>query len=265
MCPWDIQIWEAKEPPKWLKKLETNALICSKKGKGANGICNADYDGDLFGFANDQRFLRLAEALPEGSGAQVFADVETRVKKSLSKVPVELLPSVASCRQYMLQVDSMPVKGIVYAMAERVFQHVFYNSPDPRQDGRLLAAIEMGAYGRAAMNVPKWHLATKVTSKARACMKRTGACGRGKKNLQGLGHFEETGAVQRHRIRPRGCTAKRDGLTNAFPWESVDARCQNPAFRRSRQSVSRAVFWVDQGQRASRTKWSDSRCQSLYP
>ena len=173
--PWDVQVWDAMPPPKGVKYCSYNTIICTRKGRGASGIRNADQDGDLFGFSNDRRLLALFDALPEGGGAAEFIAAGARVKKSLSEVPRKALPSVDAYRAHIL-----PVCGLVYAIAERVLEHVFFKSPDPRQDGSLFAAIELRAYTHAAMDVPKKYLATEVVSKANACLKAAGVKIRGK-------------------------------------------------------------------------------------
>lgn len=61
----------------------------------------------------------------------------TLVKKSLSKAPPQALPSKHAYRVHILMVDTMLVRGIVCAIAEQVLEHVFFRSPDPRQDGSL--------------------------------------------------------------------------------------------------------------------------------
>ena len=178
--PWDVQVWDAMPPPKGVKYCSYNTIICTRKGRGASGIRNADQDGDLLGFSNDRRLLALFDALPEGGGAAEFIAAGARVKKSLSEVPRKALPSVDAHRAHILLVDTLPVRGLVYAIAERVLEHVFFKSPDPRQDGSLVAAIELGAYTHAAMDVPKKYLATEVVSKAKACLKAAGVKIRGK-------------------------------------------------------------------------------------
>jgi hypothetical protein len=178
--PWDVQVWDAMPPPKGVKYCSYNTIICTRKGRGASGIRNADQDGDLLGFSNDRRLLALFDALPEGGGAAEFIAAGARVKKSLSEVPRKALPSVDAHRAHILLDDTLPVRGLVYAIAERVLEHVFFKSPDPRQDGSLVAAIELGAYTHAAMDVPKKYLATEVVSKAKACLKAAGVKIRGK-------------------------------------------------------------------------------------
>ena len=78
----------------------------------------------------------------KGSGDPAFRAAQARVKKSLtlSEVPFEAFPSVDTYRAYVLMVDTLPVRGLVYAIAE--------SSTDPRQDGSIVAAIELGSYTR---------------------------------------------------------------------------------------------------------------------
>ena len=203
--PWDVQVWTAKPPPKWAKFVSYNTIICTRKGRGASGIRNADQDGDLFGFSNDRRLLDLFDALPEGSGDSAFRAAQARVKQSLSEVPFEALPSVDAYRAYVLMVDTLPVRGLVYAIAERVLNHVFHRSADPRQDGSLVAAIELGSYTHAAMDVPKKFLGTEVVRRARACLKAAGVKLRGK----GSRKVSETlkGSLKfKHITRAEACT-----------------------------------------------------------
>ena len=54
----------------------------------------------------------FAATLPKGSDVQQFQDAEARVKANLSNVPATPLKGVAAYRDYVLQVDTMPVRGI---------------------------------------------------------------------------------------------------------------------------------------------------------
>ena len=89
-----------------------NALVASRVGHGVAGIRNADHDGDLITFSNDQHLLDVCSYTSEGSDVQQFQDAEARVKANLSNVPATPLKGVAAYRDYVLQVDTMPVRGI---------------------------------------------------------------------------------------------------------------------------------------------------------
>ena len=174
--PWDIQIWEAVPLPKHAHHVPMNALVASRVGRGVAGIRNADHDGDLFAFSNDQHLLDVCKYTPEGSegsDVQEFQDAEARVKANLSKVPATPLKGVAAYRDYVLQVDTMPVRGICCALFERALFHAM-KSPDPKQDGSMVAAIEFGAAGHAGNDCPKDYLSKEVVALALQLMRMHG-------------------------------------------------------------------------------------------
>ena len=79
---------------------------------------------------------------------------EAPVKANLSKVPATPLKGLGEYRDYVLQVDTTPVRGICCALFERALSHAM-KSPDPKQVGSMVAAIEFGAAGHAGNNCPK--------------------------------------------------------------------------------------------------------------
>lgn len=169
-------MWEAVPPPPGAKHIPFNTLSRSRKGHGAAGVRNTDHDGDLFSFSNDKRILDFCDATLEGMQAKEFIEAEARVKASLSKVPEAPFSSTAAFRDFILEVDALPVRASC-----KLFVSEFHRSRDPRLDGLLVAAVELGAYAHAAMDVPKKYLATEVVSKARMRLKSAGLWQKGRK------------------------------------------------------------------------------------
>lgn len=66
-----------------------------------------------------------------------------------------------------LKVDTMPVRGLVCAMTESLLAFALLKSPDTRQDGSLVAAVELGAYAHAANDAPKKYSPKEVFNQAR--------------------------------------------------------------------------------------------------
>ena len=68
-------------------------------------------------------------------------------------------------RDHILSIDTLPVRGIVCAIAERL-QRAVPASSDPRRDGTLIRAIQAGACSEAANDSPKKHPPSTVTAVA---------------------------------------------------------------------------------------------------
>ena len=138
MQPWDLQVWKAIRFPTWTRKVPMTPLVCSREGSGVCSIRNADYDGDLLGFSNNQRLLQVAKLTAEG--LQV-PEIETAIQRATARAAKQrkhVLALMQDYRDFILVVGTMPV---VCAVAEQLQQAVFA-SPDPRRDGALTRAIQ---------------------------------------------------------------------------------------------------------------------------
>ena len=111
---------------------------------------NADTDG----FTHDPRYFALADMLPEGTNVPEFMHVEARVESGFTQRVSPPISGTMACPHFIL-VGTMPVCGFVCTMAERLLKHALLRSAAPRQDGSLIAAIELGSYARAANDAPK--------------------------------------------------------------------------------------------------------------
>ncbi|CAE7499543.1 HERC1 [Symbiodinium microadriaticum] len=154
MQPWDVQVWTSKRLPTYAQKVATNCLYCSRKGSGAVSIRGADYDGDKFSWSNNPLLLRLVKMTAEGIAVPELQAATKSARHRIAKQRKHILQSMQQYREYVLSVDTQPVRGLVCAIAERLQQAVFA-SPDPRRDGMLFRAIEGGACSEAANDSPK--------------------------------------------------------------------------------------------------------------
>ena len=173
MQPWDVQVWTSKRLPTYAQKVATNCLYCSRKGSGAVSIRGADYDGDKFSWSNNPLLLRLVKMTAEGIAVPELQAATKSARHRIAKQRKHILQSMQQYREYVLSVDTQPVRGLVCAIAERLQQAVFA-SPDPRRDGMLFRAIEGGACSEAANDSPKKYPPSAVIEVALDLLKAAG-------------------------------------------------------------------------------------------
>ena len=136
----------------------------------------------------DGRYLALADMLPEGTNVPEFMHAEARVESGFTKKVSPPISGTTAYRHFILEVDTMPVRGLVCTMAERLLKHALFRSADPRQDGSLIAAIELGAYAHAANDAPKKYAPVEVLERAKARLRSCGVkarAGTSSKHLKG--------------------------------------------------------------------------------
>lgn len=165
--PWDMQIWKGKKLPDHAEHAPKNVLVATRQGAGACRIRGADYDWDPFMFSNDARLLRLNRCTPDGANMPELLRAAAEVRDLLGQGPPVPCQGVMAYRKHVVSVDTMPVRSLATAAAERA-QQAAIDSLDPRQaDGSLVACVRLAECARIAMDAPKKFSASAVMSLVR--------------------------------------------------------------------------------------------------
>ena len=106
----------------------------------------------LLASSNDQNLLDVCSYAPEAEGSE-FQDAEARVKANLSKVPAAPWKGLGEYRDYILQVDAMPVPGICCALFERAYYSTPWSRPILNRTGPW--SPRSSATGHAGNDCPK--------------------------------------------------------------------------------------------------------------
>ena len=120
--PWDIDIFEAVEPPADFC-LPFNGIVFAGNWYGISRMAGGDYDGDLVSISFDATLMFFVKAIAKSINAVDIDALTNEVMKGLVKRKVDFKGSAANRRRdycdSVLNCETPELRGTICAHAER--------------------------------------------------------------------------------------------------------------------------------------------------